>query len=144
MREDRVRYPRGECGNADFILSFDLNSGFETRMAPFSNLGSGWSSALKKTINICSGLLMEARDDTDFEDIRREVFGITTDQGAEKAINDTTVNILPKFRDRYASNNPLSWLWPFALFIAGHMHVLYNALEEACKSITVAKTFSTT
>ena len=32
----------------------------------------------------------------------------------------------------------MSYMWPFCLFIVGHLHVLYNGLEEACKSLDIS------
>ena len=84
---------------------------------------------------------METRDLTAFEELRTEVCGVTTDQGAEKDICDQSVNIVPGIANRYASTDHKSYLWPGAMYVAGHMHLMYNALEEACKSLTISETF---
>ena len=79
---------------------------------------------------------MESSSAADFEETRCEVFGITTDQGAEKNLHEQSVNVVPSLRGRYTSQQSKSWLWPNALYICGHLHVLYNALEEASKGIS--------
>ena len=139
VREDRVGYPRREDVNYTFWTTFDLNSGYESNIKPLSIMGEGWSSAAKKTLNLCSIFMMESDDGDEFDEIRSEVYGITADQGAEKDICDQSVRILPGYENKYTAEDPRSYLWPNALFVGGHMHLMYNALEEACKSISVSE-----
>ena len=84
---------------------------------------------------------MESGSDDQFEEIRCEVCGVLTDQGAEKSIADQSVNVLPAFKDKYPSTNARSYLWPSALGVLGHMHILFNALEEAIKAISISDSF---
>ncbi|CAK0867379.1 unnamed protein product, partial [Prorocentrum cordatum] len=140
-REDRIRYPRSEFGNPGFMVRYDLNEGFESRVCPLSTTGEGHSTALKKTFNVTSMFLMECERESDFEERRCEVFGIATDQGAEAKIHDQAANIVPFWDGKYAALDPRSWLWPFVLFVTGHLHLLFNALEEACKQVSVATGF---
>ena len=141
IREDRVGYPRDEAENYTFFSTFDLNSGYETSVKPLSIMGEGWSSAVKKTFNMCACFQMETEDAEDFDEVRCEVCGVTTDQGAERDICDQSVRILPGYADKYLADDPRCYLWPNALFVAGHMHLMYNALSDACQNISVSKRF---
>ena len=75
----------------------------------------------------------------DFEETRCEVIGIVTDQGAEAVMRDRSQNAVPFLRDSYSSVDPRSDLWPVASFIAGHLHMLFNALGEASKALGCAQ-----
>ena len=142
-REDRIRFPRNLLYNSEERSRFDLNSGFESRIMPLTTLGVGTGSALKKSVNCSALYLHESEDLPMFDEIRNEVRGGTTDQGAERNMGDETVRIVPGYEDKFLPADPQSFLWPRSLWIIGHMHVLFNALESACKSVSISKNFST-
>ena len=133
VREDRLRYPRSLMFDAAARAAIDLNSVFETRRMPLSTLAHGHESALNKSTNMAGLYLNESRDLDQFDAKRSEVFGLTSDQGAEKDIVDSSVHVVPGYRDRFEFGDNKYYLWPRALFVVGHLHVLFNALEEACK-----------
>ena len=144
VREDRVRFPRALMYNAELRAHYDLNEGFETRIMALSSLGCGRGSGLKKSTNVSCLYLAESDDEDGFEEIRCNVFGVTTDQGAERGIVDEAVGILEAFRGKYSATDPKSFLWPNALMMVGHLHVLFNALAEACKHLDVSEDFFAT
>ena len=109
---------------------------------PLSTLGNSRASGLKKTLNVAGLYLMETEDADQFNEARGSIIGITTDQGAEAKAIDEGVNIIPSYRDQYASDDPKSFLWTRALLVVGHLHLLFNGLEEACKSLGEAHWFS--
>ena len=108
---------------------------------PLSTVATGWGSLPKKAGNAASLYLNESEDDAAFNDLRMQVKGGTTDQGTESGILDETVGIIPRFRNVFPASDRRSFLFPSGLFIVGHLHVLYNALEESCKSLPVSNDF---
>ena len=84
---------------------------------------------------------METEDREQFDELRCSVCGITTDQGAEKGLADETVRILPAYRDTPPTGGVKDSLWPRALLVFGHLHLIYNALQEACEGVPGADEF---
>ena len=113
--------------------SIDLNAHFETRLLPLSTLAHGMASAHRKALNVAFLYQMETETDSDFDFLRKSVFGLTSDQGVEKSIGDASVRLLDNYADRYIANDNQNFLWPRSLLILGHLHLLYNCLEESCK-----------
>ena len=140
-REERIRYPRAEYSNPQFITTYDLNEGFESRIAPVSIIGAGFGSGLKKTYNVSGIFLMESEDPVDFEEVRCEVMGMTTDQGPEKSMHDEIAGVVDFLSGKYSSADAKAYLWPHVLYVAGHMHLLWNALEETCKAVSCSQVF---
>ena len=140
VREDRVRFPRGSFG-ADFRKAYDLSANFESRICPLSTLGAGHAGLVKKGRSLANILLMESGSLSSLNELRCEVRGLTTDQGTEKGVSEATVEILQKFRGEYAPGDPMSFMYPRCLWIPGHLHVMFNALEEAVKGLSVSKAF---
>ena len=68
---------------------------------------------------------MESADEAAFHKKRCEVRGGTTDQGTEAGIGNNTVRILTSMSTKY-----VDFMYPRMLPMAGHLHMLYNALEE--------------
>ena len=135
IREDSIRYPTSETLNAEFRKSYNLNAGFHTRLLPLSSSGAGHATCIKKTTNAANIYKMESEDMNQFDVIRSSVRGFASDQGAERGMGDETVTILPEYRGRYIATDPMNYLWPCCLFVMGHLHLLFNALEEACKGM---------
>ena len=143
VREDRIRLPRAELG-LDFRKAYDLNSAFETRICPLSTLGLGHAGLVKKAINVANVYLMEAETLERFHEARQEVVGYLSDQGTEKKVAELTVGVIPRCRDLYEHSDPMSYMYPRCLAIPGHLHILYNALEESIKSLPIADKFLST
>lgn len=141
VREDRIRISMDIRHKVREQAQIDLNAAFETRIMPLSTLGHGRASALKKSVNVSSLYLMESEDFDAFDVTRNEVCSICTDQGAEKNISEAGVRILPEYRGAFAADDVQSFLWPVALPLPGHLHIFFNALESACKSVIFAATF---
>ena len=140
-REDRFRFPTEAAFDPEVVIAADLHASFETRVMPLSTVGAGCASTTKKSVNVASMYLNESQDEEAFDKKRKQVRGGTTDQGVEAHILDATINIIPRFCGRYSPTSILSFLFPYALFIPGHLHLLYTALEEACKQLAIAETF---
>ena len=135
VREDSIRYPANQSLGAEFRKSYDINIGFHSRLLPLSSSGLGEATATKKTANFAHIYRMESETLADFDARRCSLRGVTTDQGAERGMADETANILPHCKGKYAAVDPMSFMWPRAFYIMGHLHLLYNALEEACKGM---------
>ena len=95
----------------------------------------------KKATNCANVYIMESDSLDDFDIKRKGVRGFTTDQGPERGIGDETVRVIPEYKDRYSAADPRVFMWPWALFIMGHLHLLFNALEEACKGLSISSKF---
>jgi hypothetical protein len=116
MREDRVRIPRCDMYDAQKLLLMDLQASFETRVCPASTLGKGVQSLEKKALNTANVYLMETGDWDKFDDVRDQVAGVTTDQGTERLIADSTVRSVPGYPKEYQSADPRCFLFPKAWF----------------------------
>lgn len=139
IREDRIRYLRSESLTSLLCSpTFNLNIALQTRVLPLSTIGAGRASTQRKSLNVISVFLMETSDLSQFEQVRDEVCGLTSDQ-ADMSQADETINVLPQLRGKYAADDPRSFVFPKCLIVIGHLHVLYNALEEACKCLPIAE-----
>lgn len=134
IREDRIRIPKGVASDIHKRVDFDINSGFETRLAPLSTLGVGNSGLVKKGINTINVYLMETETADDFHMVRCEVKATTSDQGTEVGIGDDPICILDAFRD-FDPGSSRSYMYPNSLQMVGHLHILFNALHACAKSL---------
>lgn len=141
VREDRIKFPRSKLYDYDWIAKFDLNNGFESRILPVSTIGHGKANAIAKAVNTASLLMLESSDEASFHEARSSVLGVTTDQGAERNICDLSVRVLPGFETAGNVEKFDIFLFPKALSVLGHLHLLWNALEEACKSLEISDGF---
>ena len=139
-REDRVRFPRGDFG-ADFRRAYDINAAFESRLFPLSTLGVGAAGLVKKGINVANVYVMESESLDKFHEVRCEIRGFTSDQGTERKLPEVPVAILSACRDAYEPSDPMSYMYPRCLAMPGHLHILFNALEEAVKSLSISAKF---
>ena len=65
--------------------------------------------------------------------LRYGVFNVATDQGTENDVSDSPF-IFPLFSDNLDPMSAAAFTCPRSLFIAGHLHILYNALESSVTS----------
>jgi len=140
-REDRIGIPRDEMLNSHFRSAYDINSNFETRILPVSTLGLGRATLAHKTTAAANIYLMESASDAEFHAKRAELRGAIADQGTEKGIVDEPVTIIPRFENAFSPTDTRSFLFPHALSMHGHLHILYNALQEAVESLPSAATY---
>ena len=123
VREDRLLLPAEAKFNTLIQAQVNINSLFETRLLPISTLGAGHSSGLKKAWNLANILVMESACDENFDEVRSSILGITSDQGAERAVADESVHILSAYQSKsYAGSQ--GFIFPRALIMLGHMHLL--------------------
>ena len=66
--------------------------------------------------------------------MRTDVLSVLSGQGAEKAICDSPL-LLPALSSEMRSDDTGSCLCPRALSVPGHLHTLFNGLEEAVKHL---------
>ena len=140
-REYRIRLPRDAWRLPEVRARLNLNDHFESRVIPLSTVGSGRASGVKKSTNVAACYLMETENREQFDELRCSVCGITTDQGAEKGLADETVRIISGYRDTLTTGWAKDFLWPRALLVLVHVHILYNALQEACIGVPGADEF---
>ena len=96
---------------------------------------------MKKTVNTVNTYLMESSSHAHFHELRPEVKGGTSDQGTEAGIWRAPISVLPQFADTYRPGDYMQNLYPYILEMPGHLHILYNALQEAVESIEPSKDF---
>ena len=140
-REDRIGIPRADNLGAEFRAGYDININYESRLLPISVLGKGYAGVTKKALNCANIYLMESGSEAAFHGLRGEVRGAVADQGTEKGIVDEPLAILTGMAVTHAPKDVQSFLFPKALGIHGHLHILYNALEEAVMSLESAHIF---
>ena len=116
-----------------------LSGHFDTRICPFSVIGKGNPGLAKKSANTSNVYLMETWDDALFMKVRQQVFGILSDRGTESGIADDTVAVIPRYADFVWSDPNDAFMYPKGMYILGHLHILYNALREAVKSLPDAQ-----
>ena len=116
-------------------MQYDIGATFEERVLPLSTNAKGRSGGLRKQANMCTVQLMEAGTDDLFHKVRNEVLGACCDQGPERVVADSSVSSIGRYRDTYVASNDQSYYWPRCLWIAGLLHVFYNALETSLKSV---------
>ena len=134
IREDRINIPKDVAADIHKRADFDINSGFETRIAPLSTLGVGNSGLVKKGINTINVYLMETESADDFHRVRCEVKGTTSDQGTEIGIGDDPVCIIDAFSN-FDPGSSQSYMYPNSLQMVGHLHLFFNALHSCAKSL---------
>jgi hypothetical protein len=141
-REDRIGFAREEfCCNV-VRSQININDRFSTRICPVSTLGLGNKGVTKLGVNIANLWLMESADLDSFDESRLGFRGWTSDQGTERGIADDGLEIIPQFRGRYDAKSAQSYMYPRMLNVPGHLHILYNALESACKSLPTMEKFT--
>ena len=137
MREERLRIPRvGDI--LVFKAGFNLSQVYETRLCFASVVGHRNATLLKKSTDMASGYLMESDSDGMFHEKRGEVKGCTSDQGTEKGLADDPVVVLPRFADY---TGPDMFMYPAAMWLPGHLHIFFNALQEAIEGMDGHKDF---
>ena len=132
-REDRIAIPLSTCSSLLGMLGLDLNACYETRLGVLTTTGYGKSGVVKKLSNLLHIFLQQCPSKEEFTRQRRQVKNILTDQGTEKAVADSGF-CLPGF-PHHDPGTPESWAYPECLYIAGHLHIIFNALEEAIKQM---------
>jgi len=133
IKEDRIAIPRASSG--PFLrVEFDLNAAFYSRVCPCSVLGKYNAGVVKKSCNMANCLMTESGSEAMFHEKRKEARGLTTDHGTEKAMADDTVAVLGHLATAFPVGSDDSFMYPQLLPMFGHMHILFNALEETvCK-----------
>ena len=111
-------------------MKLDLNLYFESKLCPLTTLGMGRAGLVKKCLNTINMTLMESKDEQQFHAKRKQVRGMTSDQGTEKGINDGFVTVIPMFRNiQLPASSPDFYMYPKSLTMPDFLHILYNGLE---------------
>ena len=141
--EDRICWP--SCMTVDAQVLMDLGRHSEERIYPLSTLGLGASSAEHKSWNIYHMMLIESGSRV--EQHRMEVRCVCSDQGAEAAIADAgnidacALSVLLRrleageLRASDMDAAELGYLFPHAIFIPDHCHMIFGGLKEACSGV---------
>ena len=140
VREDRFIIPNDLCADIVVRAKLDIGHYFETRICPLSTFGAGRAGVRNHLSNWMNIPLMETDSKEGFEATRGGVVNTCSDQGTEKDLNDAPF-VLKGHSENLTPGSPESFTYPNSLYIPGHLHILFNALEEACKAMPVYKVF---
>jgi hypothetical protein len=147
VREDRFVFPH-TCFDLDKTISSRVLEGaYESIGWPVTVLGHGASNIAYKFRNLLHGIALKCKNEQQFKAFRESVVGFTTDQGTERkladcalAVDTTFDNVAQVCDDLVAGTLLLTsdvaqniYVFPYCLFVPGHMHILFNALEESVK-----------
>ena len=145
VRERRIRTPRAGPAAGTALDPQQLHKSFENHAWPITVLGYGASNMAFKVRNIVHAAVIQCEGEAEWQRFRKSVLGWTSDQGTELKIADCALavpanlaNLSKVCADIQANVASLtaepaiaSYLWPRCLYMPGHMHLLFNALEEA-------------
>ena len=84
---------------------------------------------------------MESSDIGMFHEKRYELRGGCSDQGTEKGMGDDSIRSVHGHEEYESDDANSSFLFPRMLMMAGMLHILYNALQDAILSVPESKTF---
>jgi hypothetical protein len=145
MRESSLSGLEDAC--AAFSTSEIAGFDFLSRNLQCTTLGYGASNLSFKFRNLVHTILLEAGSPSELTRLRESVLSFTSDQGAERLLADCAFATEASFANLQkvaqmvtGDELPLSshaasdcFMWPNALWIPGHLHLLYNGLENAVK-----------
>ena len=131
--EDRFLVPSPHTVTAWLEVDLKLQDGCASQTDMLSTLGGGRAGLAKKTLNVANGQLMKCANEDAFHIRRSKHRGVLSDQGTERGINDVPISIIQRFANYAQPGSPDSFLWPRGLGQPGTLHMLYDALELACK-----------
>lgn len=111
--------------------------------------GYAAASLAFKARNLIHSMVLKTDGEEHMLELRKSVTGWTSDQGTERKVGDVGFAHPPRLDDlkqaAFSIGNKnlvlqppegapqMSYLFPFALTMPGHIHCLYNALEHAVK-----------
>ena len=84
---------------------------------------------------------MKSGTDERFHSRRKQYRGIVSDQGTEKGVADMTLDIVPRYRQDVNSHSFDAFVFPCCIGSADMLHIIYDALEVACKRCCLYKPF---
>ena len=151
--EYRTIFPANPAAVTDMVEASPLRwFKHERRTLPITVVGHGNSSYAAKAHRVLCQLATESSPQ-DFTDRRRTVSGWLADQNVELKICDAPFddsNTLGTLEDLSSgtkawsdSDVHLCYAFPFCLTIFAHLHIIFNALEEAFKSHELWDRFET-
>ena len=119
-----------------------------------SVLGHGAANIVFKFRNLVHGMLLRTTTDAELLEYRLSVVGFTSDQGTEYKLTDigfarepNRENLLAASRSIYnfeaflhvGSGPQIHYLFPWALSMTGHLHLISNGLEAAVTKLRLWK-----
>jgi hypothetical protein len=131
---DKIFIPHAQSLNIVLRLGLDLNANFSSQICPLSSVGSGNSSCIVKTQNTAHIPLLYSGTDHSFQLFRNMFRGTCSDSGTEKGINDQPLDVVDRYSNTVNPNSAASYLFPNSVWMPGHLHIVYNALENSVKS----------
>ena len=131
-------FPKDEYVSVESVCAqANFDSCFEARICHLSVYGCGQGSLIDKRSSTNNINLMEEGTEM-HKDLVSEVYGVLADQGTEKGMADIDQSV----NSALCGANPLEWtdklghLYPNALWMPEHLHIIFNPLEAAvCKLV---------
>ena len=144
VRQDMFVFDRDQYKTDADIASADLRGLFQSFTMKPSTIGHGAGSGLNKAFLMERLLKLQSADLDMYAKIRGEIDGITTDQGAEQGLADAHEMQAPPDHASCVSAEQLSAagkLFPRALYMPEHIHMLYNSLQAAVEGMRNYKNY---
>ena len=104
-REDWIRLSRGDF-DPELRQSCDLSTTIVARVLPLSIVGLGKATLAKESLSVANIFLMDSESLGASHDVRCEVRGYTSGQGAEHAVSEVSVDVIPQRRGLYEPSDP--------------------------------------
>ena len=134
LREDRFTFPHLEYDGVDKVCAAEFNKAYSTRMCLLSVIGRGRGTLVAKAFKMSSIHKMESKDEDMEQRLREQVYGLTADQGTEKGCADID-SLQPRPHDGHFALSPKSRMYPNALYMPEHLHIIFNALQHAVEAL---------
>jgi len=131
--EDEITLPTARSLTIWTELAKSLQNNFTSQICQMSSTGVGRKGLVKKTTNVINGILMKCPN-WDGVAVRRRVYkGVLSDQGTEKGTADIFASVVKTLQDSGKFGTAEAFFFTEALGTPGALHILYDALEVACK-----------
>ena len=132
--EDSFMLPSAHSVQAWLEIDLNLQNGYTSQVDLMSSLGGGRAGLAKKSLNVANGRLMKSKDHEAFHVRRRKHRGVLSDQGTERGMGDVALSVLSQYATYAPADSPDAFLYPNTFAFPGLLHILYDALENACKA----------
>jgi hypothetical protein len=138
MKERRVKITAA-------LTRESAGASYEHRSLPVTSLGHGRARLIDKVYNSTHSIMLECGSMEVFGKFRMEVRSLTSDAGTERGLAD-----VPVIRDARSLQAMLhclrsgeldvsaassAYLYPNCIYMQGHLHILYNALQAAVEKV---------
>ena len=139
--EDTFAIPAESCLNLRLRVNQELQGNYESMLWPLSTLGLGHAAVVNKASLLMNNVLMHVASDTSLHAKRKRYRGMCTDHGTESEVYQSSIDLLPSYRNTYNPGDPDRYFFPNMLGVVGKLHSMWGALEKCVKSSRLYRDF---